>query len=612
MIKDVFQKYLEALIQGKNNYKAVAHPFYKDSIELEEKIEDCVKTELPKFIEKTCKKEKKQHREYRKDSFENTLLSFFKRITNSLRNIRNADDYTVLWNEGLEGLDEYKSLVEKRFGNYGNLEEFFWNIIVGNHYINKPNSVVALIPKEGVDQSTNRDIEPFIVDADEVIDFQKGKFACLIIDEEVEYDNGQKGIKVLFIDETSYLIATQNSVKSFTYDSEPTLHHAGELPAFKIGKSILEIEKDGLYELFASEIQESLPHVRTALRRKSDLDIVNSKLANPKEWQFQTVGCDTCSSTGKVKAENENGLLVDVNCPSCGGSGKQVWDSSMDVLLLTPPVQKGFDDTPTVNIPTPPAGFVVLPKESVDTIRSEYNEEHDATYRSCGMEYLNYQPLSQSGKAKEQDSEEFKKILLDNEKHFLFLLHKLYKVSELIYTLGVDKGYSPSIPLAMRFDVTNAEKTRTELKDAINNNFPQALQDTFSIQLLDSRSGTDSLEYKQFLLQKRFDSFRGKSPQEKILMKSSCYQLGNRGTVQNVFMIKQLDKSLYFDAILNQCLFDNPKLFDLDLDNQIALMDATFEQYFANVLDPSQPIGEVTQLNVNPPVSFTDNNQNLK
>lgn len=628
-------KILKALIQGEKSYNTVAHEFYKDSIEIAEKIEDCLKEdELPDFIKKTVEKEKKKHKEYREKSFENVMLSFFKRVSNSLRNIRNADDFTIVWADS-DKAKEFKEITETKFGNYGSLQEFFWNIVVANYYIKDPNSVIGVIPVESLDESGNRELMPILVDSDEVIDYQKGVFACLIIDDEVEYtttsgDKKEDGIKVLFVDKEGYIIATQISEKQFeftslgngSYNTEsdsqnneiiPIPHYAGELPVFKIGKSLEEVENDGLYELFCSEIQESLPHVRTALRRKSDLDIVNNKLANPKEWQYQTVGCETCGGTGKVDDFGEGGLKQKKNCHSCGGTGKAIWDSSQDVLLLTPITQKGFDDNqPSLNIPTPPAGYVILDPKAIESMRKEFSEEHDATYRSCGMEYLNYQPLSQSGKAKEQDAEEFKKILLDNEKHFVWMLNKLYSFSQGIYYMGKETELCPSIPLAMRFDVSNSEKTKEELKTAIQSNFSQSLIDVFTTQLLDSRAGIDSEQYKQYQLQARYDNYRGHTLQEKLLMKSSYYQLGNRNTEQQRNVINSIDKSINFVSILNDCKNNDENFLNLDITDQIKKMDEVFKAKYENILDASQPISDVKQVTVQPPVVMSDNNQNLK
>lgn len=606
--------------------KKLLHKFYQESIDHAKLVGSVFGDEFPEFlkVDRPKEKDKPSHRKFREAIYKAVTKPFRRRLIRTLSAIRNADDFTVEFPQTDSSIPFNETLnfyTTENFGAWKSLETWFWEQGI-QHFIDDPNACAVLLPKIPENPTDYREVVPIWAMSDQVWYYAEGEKAVICAQAKCEVTiNGRKeksGLILYFFDRESYCIAEQKSVNGTRtvweilgielvqdengelsgYNQAFPLHYFRTMPVFKLGSLIKKTSEDGVFKLFESYVADAIPALKSVLQRSSDIDIEALLHTGSLEWQYVTKKCAVCSGEGQVKSfvtsKGGKERTTKSKCTKCGGAGWEIYDSHLEKILISPPVQTGFDqDEKPVNLPTPPAGMIERSPNAIKEFREEYRRNMIEAYQTVGLGHIADQMfMSTSGTSKRYDRDESEKMIMDTSRHFVDrLLQPIYAATdaERYGPIGKAGEQVPIITAPKRFDISSIDMTREELNDAKQNKYSEELIDMLQLRYLDQMGGKDSIEYKTFRVKMRLDPHRNKTDETKSLLMSQTYMVMDRASDEFRNAVEQLQFSLNFETVLRDALLANDDFFQLPVDKQFELLRAENQKYFS-IKPAGQPI----------------------
>lgn len=624
--------------------KTLLHTFYQESIDHAKLVRSVFGDEYPDFlqVDRPKEKEKQSHRKFREAIYKAVTKPFRRRLIRTLSAIRNADDFTIEFPQVDSAIPFNETLnfyTTENFGAWKSLETWFWEQGI-QHFIDDPNACAVLLPKIPENPTDYREVLPIWAMSEQVWYYAEGEKAVICAQAKSEITiNGRKdksGLILYFFDRESYCIAEQKSVVSGRttweilgievvqndagevsgFNQKFPLHYYRTMPVFKLGSLIRKTSEDGVFKLFESYVSDAIPALKSVLQRSSDIDIEALLHTGSLEWQYVTKKCGVCQGEGHVKSftttKGGKERSTKAKCAKCGGAGWEIYDSHLEKILISPPVQSGFDDDKPVNLPTPPAGMIERSPNAIKEFREEYKRNMVEAYQTVGLGHIADQMfMSTSGTSKRYDRDESEKMIMDTSKHFVGrLLQPMYEATdaERYGPIGKAGEQVPVIVAPKRFDISSIDMTREELNDAKINKYSEELIDMLQLRYLNQMGGKDSLEYKTFRIKMRLDPHRNKTDETKSFLISQAYLTMNRESEEFKKSIEQLQFSINFETVLRDVVLEREDFFQLPIEEQYGLLMEANKAYFS-IRPAGQPIEMST---LAPLVNAKDQNQQLE
>ena len=514
------------------------HPFYADIVAQVKEIDEIFGKTQPPFMDLNRPKESKAHKDYRKAIFKNTVKPFLGRVTRQYEQIRVVEDYEVEWpladSETPTGRN-LRQLCESKAFSGDNVQDFFWSKWA-NSYLKDPNGAAVLLPPAVQSESELVKFRAMWVSSAKVWQCRKGEFAVIESEEKNIIKDTHNNVvfegKILyFFDQESYFVAKQITVNSRSNTSNwevsgrkvgvltdgrvveaftATPHNCEGLPLVFAGHTVAKVYEGGRYEMLASILEDATPHLKKALQRDEDGEIVALHHAVPREWEYAPSPCPTCQGSGKVDEYDEDNKKTTTKCTTCQGAGVQDTKNGIGTYLLRPPSVEGYDDQmKVVSLPTPPVGRLDGDTAAMEMFAKQFEQQITLAYRALGMEHLNHIPLAQSGLAKSYDSREGEMNLVTAGTHAGAKLSWIIScTAQLVYgTLGGVKEQMPVIRTPKRLEIEGVDKLGERLNNAILNKYSSETIYTLQLEYLRSVAGEKSDEFRTYQLRKRVDPY---------------------------------------------------------------------------------------------------------
>lgn len=526
---------LPTAIDTLSDGNAMLHPLRSDIANQVTEINAVFGDDYPSFMELNRPQEREAHKKYRKDIFKNTVRPLASRVANQYAQISVVEDYEVEWPQvEADAQRNLKLLCESKLFAGDELEDFFWSKWAHNILFD-PNAVACIIPIPTQSETQTQQFKAMWIKSDNVWQHRKNQFAVLKSEETNPIMDTYNrvtvpGIILYFFDHESYVIAKQISVNSRELTSvwdvsgyqltetelgivptfSPPLHLCEGLPIVTAGYLVEKVAEGGKYEMLSTILKPALPHLKKALQRDEDGEIIALHHSVPREWEYAPKKCGTCQGTGKITSYDENEVATEHKCPDCKGVGTRDVRNGLGVYQLTPPTVDSYDDQMrTISLPTPPMGRIDGDTAGMEAFQSAFDKQLTLAYRVLGMEHLNQVPVSQSGIAKAYDSREGEMNLVVAGKHggekLEWLFHSIERI--VFAASGGLRDQLPQIRTPKRFDIEGVETLSKRLTDAIKNGFSPEVVYTLQLKYLEVVAGKDSDEYRMYQLRKRIDPY---------------------------------------------------------------------------------------------------------
>lgn len=377
-------------------------------------------------------------------------------VVNSLKKIVKSSDWHIDYSEAevppfLPEADTLERYCEKLYPASDSIENWAYTTLM-RWLLVDPNGIICVMPLSW-EIEPNEYIKPYahIIQSRDVYDFKEGKYCVFLSPYESEFmdkdGNHHHGKIIMCVTRDSYFEARQiNTEKDFEVFEYP--HNMGEMPAFYLGGEPKTPDMSQPY--YESFIHSMLPSLDSAARDSSDLDAEKVQNLYSQQWVMQMQSCTACQGIGQIISGGSQTV-----CPSCKGLGGvspspyNVWEVNLNNPLGE---QK--------NIPIPPGGYVK--KDTIEMVAAISNEIDKAIYRalaSLNMQFLDKQPMNESGLAKSVDRDELNSFVYSIAYHLIEnLINPIYYfINELRYSSIVPDRETrqkmlPKIPVPQVFD----------------------------------------------------------------------------------------------------------------------------------------------------------------
>lgn len=440
---------------------------------------------------------------YRLDTYEPTTKSHGKRILNTLSKVQKQSSYSINI-EKQTNIKENETL-EVYINDYPIFSDLFkWIFDSALEYsLCDPNAIVVYAPIE-IPKTDTSYFKPVgqIYPSKMVVD-EGHNYITLLIDE----NHTDKHLNIyLIVTEKSILKVTQ--VKHNVYNYE--ILHSYEFnrtPYFKLGGDIISGSFPVQFESFISGI---LPYWNKAVRLESDLDAAYVLHMYPERVEMET----ECSERGC--SFNENNIHVkivdgkEVNCHSCGGSGKINGRSPYGVTTVKK--EEGLDLSNSTIFP----GVQYIEKNTniVELVEKKVESLIKKGFSSINLEVLDTVGENQSGVAKVIDRDAMNSFFtkVSNNLYDNIFWNSL----ELISLWRYNSIVPFTINKPVNFDYSSIESLTNDLKN---------LKESKSSAALISQTEIDLIEKKYFGLKNKIskdcidlDPYYSKTEEEKANM----------------------------------------------------------------------------------------------
>lgn len=613
---------------------AMLHPLRSDIANQVAEINSVFGAGYPAFMELNRPQERAAHKKYRKEIFKNTVQPLASRVANQYSQISVVEDYEIEWPAiEADAKRNLKALCESKLFAGDELEDFFWAKWTHNILFD-PNAVACIIPIPTQSQTETQQFKAMWIRSANVWQHRKNEFAVLKSEEtnpiqDIYTKTSVPGIILYFFDQESYVIAKQISINSQSMTSvwdvsgfqqlatdegiistfSAPLHQCEGLPIVTAGYLIEKVSEGGKYEMLSSILTPALPHLKKALQRDEDGEIIALHHSVPREWEYAPKKCGTCQGTGKiVEYDKETDEATEHTCPDCKGVGVRDVRNGLGVYQLSPPTMESYDDQMrVVSLPTPPMGRIDGDTNGMEAFQAAFDKQLTLAYRVLGMEHLNQVPVAQSGIAKAYDSREGEMNLVVAGKHggekLEWLFHSIERI--VFAASGGVREQLPQIRTPKRFDIEGVETLSKRLQDAIKNGFSAEVIFTLQLKYLEVVAGKDSDEYRMYQLRKKIDPYWSLDFEALNFEQTQCFQFMDRQS--EAFQRKNalIELSKNFEMLVQDALATTPNFWQLDTISKRAILVEINSQYMALRTDNF----EIPPVNMRPTVNAEQINQ---
>lgn len=561
-----------------DDYLSLRHPYFDESVRMAEQLQVHSRGLAPtEMLEIARPNEKPEYLAYRKKVYKPFTRTYWAKVAGTGQKIVKAEDWNIDYSKARKSvLVSSLSLEDYMENSYPEFDSFtnFWFSFAISLYYDDPNAVIAFLPLDltGPDNELRK---PYAhtFESDQVLDFVDRKY-CVLLDSEkslVRVGDKEEPLGNIFhlLDETTYIKCVQKGRKEDNLYDEYILPHGGEyLPAFKVGRKIHK--RNAGRTLYESDMSPCLPYWDEAISDISDHQ-VNKKLhLHPDRWEIADTECPTCSGKGKVQQESRKpGMrpFENVTCGTCNGMGVISVKSPFNTKYISVSKKSSINsDTP---IPTPPAGYIERPIESIDFLKKEVRDNLIQGLAALNMEHLFEEPLTNSGVAKTVDRQEFLSYIQDVARHFVEnVFNASYEFSN-NWRYGYQNtaqryAQLPSINIPQKFDLLTLGVLSARLAEARAGKFSSDYVSGLELQLARMEFGKDSTVVKKLELKHKLDPLPYLTPAEKN--ESVLNSSAPATSYQNYVISSNLD------AFITRALEENRDFYTLTYTEQVAIM----------------------------------------
>jgi hypothetical protein len=502
-----------------------------EAVKLYEALEIHIEGKYPfHLINERRPNESAEIKEYRHKIYQNVFKSTTTRILTSLSKARKAEGFNIVWpvdNSKIPDDAKLKRYVTEDMPLINSIVDWGFETLL-KMMLMDANAICVVVP-------LNRDAE------DEFIK----PFPHIFDSEDVQYVNYLAGLVVLRGEKEKYI-----GVNGGKYDAEvfwvidkmkvekwvqqdanknfrlvDTWEHGlDEMPCFTLGGIGVKTE-DGciLYESF---IQGIVAWMNEAVREYSDLQAEVVQHVHSTFWAISAQECTKCRGTGRVQF---NGEFIPCQADGCNNGKVNVSPFSNIVIQ-----QSALN--PSMNIPTPPAGYV---QKDIEIVKVQWERIKEHIYNalaSINMQFLDNVPMAQSGIAKSVDRDE-----LDNFVHSVTTRNML-NIEQIIY-LSARIRYRdllskeqvrellPQFRIPMSFDLMNSSYLISEIDAARKASVSPLILSELEKQLASKKFQDDPEIHAMVEAQFDLDPLLGFSQDDKMTM------LQNNGISQTDYVI---------------------------------------------------------------------------
>jgi len=523
--------------------KQPKHKYYNQSVDIKQHLEAHSKGTYPKdLIEIVRPNETFDQKQYRKSVWTPKTKTYFSKVVTTLAKIQRAEDWKIDFPDSGIAFEQANSLedyTQKNYPYFTSIENWFFSVQMRD-MCDDPNGVIAVLPMPKNDPADDSEVlKPFTFwfGADAVIDYVENSYCVLKSSEtSILVDSNQNqsaGLIYYIIDKDSWAICTQvGDPKENRFTTEIAVHNIGSMPAFKIG-GIIEEFCNG-QKLWDSFLGDCLPDWDEALRRYSDLQVQMVLHVHSEKWEIEDTPCKVCNESGMVPKVG-GATNTKVVCTNCHGTGSVSSRSPFNVKTIKPARQIGMNES--VNIPTPPMGYIQKPIEDTKFIDSKVNDSIESGLAAINMEFLMFEPEVNSGVAKTLDRQEVNTFFYEVGRHIVknILNPCYYFIGKWMYSVQLNddqiKTVIPNINVPTKFDILTEDILSARLATANTANIDPSLKMALQIEWAKREFGDQSEQVKFIKCVAELDPLPAKTDEEKMTI------LSNKGTTPDNYIL---------------------------------------------------------------------------
>ena len=498
--------------------------FHAEAVAVAEKLRAHSREEFPERLLNTARpNEEPKYKEYRRAVYEPKTKPIFDRVITNLCKIERAEDWSIRYQEGDNGLREY---CEENFPYFDTLTNWFFTLGL-RRMIDDPHAVALVIPRN-LDAPDNEQRNPYVqlFDCEFVYDFLEGERCILLDKEKSEVTDGAGKPKTegnIFhcADRTHYYKAVQYGKKQdYTFLVYPYPHNMGYMPALMLGGKVKEFQAG--YLLYDSFLSPCVPDWNEAIRRYSDHQVNMVLHLHPREWAMRDTPCKPCNGKGKVTEKRTVAMgttTVNSDCSVCHGTGYVTTETPFGKIIVNPVAQKALNESlPTI---TPPGGFITRDIGSISFLKEEVESCLKAGLMAVNLEFLMQEPELNSGIAKSYDRQELNTFFYSISRHVVENLIKpiYYFVNEWRYgylTPQAREKLLPQINIPAKFDLITSALASARLDTAIKGNFDKSLITRLQSEYARKEFGEDAIEARLIEVSSQLDPLPNLTVEEKM------------------------------------------------------------------------------------------------
>jgi len=465
------------------------------------------------------------HKQYRLDTYEPVSLEKFNQVLGNVNKINRAQDYKWSFPEQKGTVRDGETLKDYLNGDYPIFKKFeSWIFSVASCAMLKdPNSVAVTIPRLYWNDLTSTPsgdddyLDPFtlIFDSEEVLDCREGIFCAIQSKSGFIMNEDEKGRKFLLIDKDSYGIAYEVRPDVFSYLIAPYI--SPQIAFTKLGSNSIKSFIDD-YILYDSFLSPCLPNWREAIRRYSDHQINMALHVHPDRWEY----------VQSNKAESKRLIRNNAQGEQETQTPKEVPGSS-NLTKTTVRPEKTMDGF--IAPPTPPAGYIDKPVETLEFMRDEYRIKLKDGLNAIGLGFLEEVPLNESGTAKELDRQEVNTFFHSVASRIIndLMIPHIQVINSVRYNFLNKEQIqesNPTIRVPTNFDVITSRYFLEAYMESLEGNQDSVIITRKGLDYTKKEYGEDSEEYLIMKTATEIDPLSGKSADEKseILLSNGCTQ----------------------------------------------------------------------------------------
>lgn len=592
------------------------HPFYNDMKRQEDELDAVFGDVQPDFMKLNRPKESDAHKKYREAIFKNTVKPMLGRVTRQYQQINVVEDFEIEWPKSENEVKErslQKLCMTKMFSG-DTLEDFFWSKWA-NYFLLRPNGGAVLLPVPTPTETQTPTFKAMWVGSQNIWQHRKGEFAVIKSEEKsIVLDTYRQvlleGVILYFFDKESYCVAKQVRYNSSTtvYEWEvsgltngvnemgenvtvflPPLHNCGGIPLALAGNTVSKVYEGGRYEMLSSILEDAVPHLKKALQRDEDGEIVALHHSVPREWEYNLKSCPTCSGSGSETNYDDEGIADGFKtCTTCKGSGVKDVRNGLGTYVLSAPSVEGYDDQMrVVSLPTPPMGRIDGDTAALEAFQKAYEAQVALAYRALGMEHLNHIPVAQAGIAKRYDAREGEMNLVTAGSWagtgLGWLIHC---TGALVW--GVSGGVAeqePNIRTPKRFSIEGADEIGQRLSEAIKNGYSAETIYTLQLKYLEVVASKNSDEYRMYQLRKRIDPYWNWDFEALNFEQTQVFQFFDRSSEEFQRQNGLIQLSKNFEMLVQDAIAENPNFWNMKTAEQRTMLMEANAQYFKMRID---------------------------
>jgi hypothetical protein len=551
------------------------HSNWKKTVDIAKSLQVHSKGICPDEILKLDRpNEPEKYKEYRRNKlvFSPKTKSKWGQISATTDKIAMAEDWGINFPPSPPKVVSVETLEEYTTKNYPYFDSIKnWYFTVGKKAMeDDPNGIIAVYPidiKVPINPTEYRKPFAFIYPSHTIIDFREGEFCAILCDEKTLVTSNKikvrEGRKYLFFDRDTMILSEQyGDLKDNTFLNTVIDHNIGYMPAFKLGGIVESFEDNQIvYNSFYAPV---LPDFNEALARYSDHQVNMALHLHPDRWEMATSECKVCSGVGKINREGKS-----QPCKNCDGVGMVTVKSPFGVTTIKPSIKDGPSNVTA--IPTPPAGYVVRPIETIAFLKQEVADLIQSGFDSLNLGLINKEPEVNSGIAKGLDRQEARAFygtlsrhMVENNLNPIFFFTNEWRYG-IILSFKEREEQMPIINIPTRFDIMTAEIAAQRLKLAIESNFDSTGTTRMNIEYFEKELGKDAPEVKKMKVISKLDPLPNYTPTEKNDLMINAAVAGAK--YEDYFL------SINIHALVERAINEEDDFLDLDYEEQVFILE---------------------------------------